>query len=522
VALIILLVACINYMNLATARAARRARAVAVRKIMGASRASLAAQFMGEALLFTLVALLLAIALVEVALRFTPIAGLFDHKVSLDLLRHPAPALWLFVMALAVGLLAGLYPALYLSSWAPLTALTGARQARGNLRLRECLVLVQFTISAATMACTMLMVVQMHHVATRPLGFEREHRLLVPVRGVGAIDSIPAIRDELLRDASIRGVAVAEVTPADGDDKVEVSNTQLEADDGAMHQHRFMSVQSVGEGYLQVMGLKLVQGGDFSAGSPSDAGPEVLVNEALVREMGWTNPIGKRVQTQFRREGRVVGVVRDFHFKTLHHRVEPLVMTRLGNDMSRVPGIERPFQLRQLILDLSPNEMPRALAHAQQVMNRADPQHPFEYRFLDESLQKLYATELSLTKLMGLFAAISIFIACLGLFGLAAFTIEQRAREIGTRKVLGATAWQIVGLLVRRILVLVLVASLLAGVLAWFAVDEWLQGFAYRAGVNPLVFVLAAGTACAVAFATVAAQSWRTAHADPVQALRHS
>ncbi len=213
-------------------------------------------------------------------------------------------------------------------------------------------------------------------------------------------------------------------------------------------------------------------------------------------------------------------MVRDFNFKTLHHRIEPLVMVSLNNDMSRVSQIERPFQRRQLVLDVSPSETWRALRVAERVMADADPQHPFEYQFLDAALDKLYTTELSLTRLIGILAAISIFIACLGLYGLSAFTTEQRAREIGTRKVLGATAWQIVRLLVSRILVLVLVASVLAGVAAYFAVDEWLQGFAYRAGINPLIFLLAAAVTVAVAFATVAAQSWRTANADPAKALR--
>jgi putative ABC transport system permease protein len=520
VALVILVIACINYMNLATARAARRSRSVAFRRILGASRLSLAMRFLAEALLFALVALVLAVALVEVALRFTPVAGLLDNKVSLDLLREPVLALWLVGGAVGVGLLSGLYPALYLSSWAPLTALTGTQQmARGNLRLRELLVLVQFTISAAAIACTLLMMAQMHYVATRPLGFERAHRLLVSVRGATTIEKIPAIRNQLLGDAAIRGVAVALNTPADGNGKADFRTLQLEGEDGAMRQ-QMLNIQPLGQDYEKVMGLQIMQGRDLSARQPTDAGLDVLVNEALVRKMGWSNPIGKRIHVQMRGEGRVVGVVRDFNFMTLHHRIDPLVMVSLGNDMSRVSARERPFQQRQLILDLSPSQLRRALAHAGRVMAAADPQHPFEYRFLDASLEKLYRTERSLTSLIGIFAAISIFIACLGLFGLAAFTTEQRSREIGIRKVLGATAWQIVGLLARRILSLVLVASLLASVAAYLVVDEWLRGFAYKAGINPLIFLLAAATAATVAFATVAAQSWRAANADPVRALR--
>ena len=291
---------------------------------------------------------------------------------------------------------------------------------------------------------------------------------------------------------------------------------QIEGEDGVMGQ-QMLNVQPLGEDYERVMGLEITKGRDLSSRLMTDVGAPVLVNEALVKKMGWTDPIGKRIVA--RREGHVIGVVRDFNFRTLHHQIDPLVMVSLNNDMSRVREVERAFQLRQLVLDIEPSQTSRALGHAQRVMAAADPMHPFEYRFLDASLQELYRTELSLTRLIGIFAAISIFIACLGLFGLTAFTTEQRSREIGTRKVLGASAWQIIGLLTHRILVLVLVASLLAAVGAYFAIDEWLQGFAYRAGVNPLIFLLAAALVAVVAIATVTLQTWRTASADPVQAL---
>jgi putative ABC transport system permease protein len=341
----------------------------------------------------------------------------------------------------------------------------------------------------------------------------------VSVRGAAAIDRIPAIRNELLADASIRGVAVARTTPADGNNSVDMRTFSIEEEDGSMGQ-QMLDLLEFGLDYEQVMGITITQGRGLSSRLPTDEGVNMLVNEALVKKMGWRNPIGKRLGAGGYGSGRVVGVVRDFNFKTLHTRVEPLVMVTLRNDMSRVRAMERPFQQRHLILDLSPSDIQRALGVAEGVLTRADPRHPFEYRFLDSALEQLYRTELSLTRLIGLFAAISIFIACMGLFGLAAFTTAQRSREIGMRKVLGATAWQIVALLARRILLLVLAGAVLAGVVAYFVVDEWLQGFAYKAGINPLVFLLAAALVAAVAFATVAAQSWRTANADPVQALR--
>jgi putative ABC transport system permease protein len=519
VALIILVIACINYMNLATARATHRARSVAFRKILGASRLSLGLQFMGEALLFSLVSLVLAASIVALALKFTPIGGLLDNKVGLEVLLDPQLSLMLVGIAVGIGLLSGLYPAFYLSSWAPLTALTGkqAQVGRGNLRMREFLVLVQFTISAAAIACTLLMIAQMRYVQTRPLGFEKENRLMVSLRGASTIEKMTSIRNELLSDSRVRAVAVTGQTPADGD-RANMGLVGTEGEDGVMAP-QLINVLPIGDDYEKVMGLTIKEGRDLSTRLITDVGPNVLVNETLVKQMGWTTPIGKRIQANG--DGRVVGVVKDFNFKSLHHQIEPLVMVQLNNDMSRVNDLNRPFQQRHLILDVSPQEVSETLAHAERVMAAADPRHPFEARFLDEALDEQYGTEITLTKLIGIFAAISIFIACLGLFGLSAFTTEQRTREIGTRKVLGATAWQIVGLLARPVLVLVVIASALAGVAAYFLVLRLLEGFAYKADINPLIFLLSAGAAAAVAFATVTAQTWRTAHADPVESLRY-
>jgi putative ABC transport system permease protein len=520
VALIILVIACINYMNLATARATRRARSVGFRKILGASRLSLALQFLGEAILFALFALVLALVIVEVVLKLTPLNLLMDGKVSFDLLREPQLLLWLVAAALGVGLLSGLYPAFYLSSWAPLTALTGQQQSRrGNLRMREFLVLMQFTISAAAIAATLLMVAQMRYVQGRPLGFERDNRLMVLLRGAGTIEKIAEIRNELLADSRITGVAVAQLTPANGDDRTPSMLMRTQGRDGAMEQQQVSFLQ-IGDDYEKVLGLQIVKGRDLSSRLLTDLDTNLLVNEAMVKKMGWTEPLGQRVTTG-NNAGRVVGVVRDFHFKSLHVLVEPLVMMRFGNDMSQVSEMNRPFQQRQLILGITGREVDQVLAHVGRVMAKADPRHPLEYSFLDEALDAQYHSELALTRLIGIFAALSIFIACMGLFGLAAFTTEQRTREIGTRKVLGATRWEIVTLLARRILVLVVIASVLAAVGAYFAIDEWLTGFAYHADINPLIFVLATAVAAAVAFITVALQSWKTASADPVEALRH-
>ena len=517
VAIFILAVACINYMNLATARATRRARSVGIRKILGASRGSLAVQFLGEALLFSLIALILGLVLVEVLLKLTPLGSLMSNEVSLNLRQQPILLAWLVGLGLAMGLLSGLYPAIYLSSWAPLSALTGKTTGgKGNLRLREALVLTQFTISAAVIACTLLMAAQMHYVANKSLGFQKENRLVVTLRGTSTIEKLPSIRTELLKNGHITGVSQTLIMLGQN---TSVNTTSVENNDGGLDQQIFNNTP-IGDDFIQVMGLKIVQGRDFSTHLLTDVGSNWLVNEAMVRKMGWTNPIGKRIAFG-QATGHVVGVVQDFNFKSLHYAIEPLAMFPLVNDFSNVQEIFRPFQRRLMVVAVSGDDVGGALDYIEKVMSKVDAKHPFEYTFLDDSLDKLYKAEHQLMKLISLFAGVCIFIACLGLFGLAAFTTEQRTREIGTRKVLGATSWQIITLLSRPILILVLIASVLASVLAYFAMDQWLSGFAYRAGINPLIFVLAGATAAAIAFTTVALQSLKTASADPVHALRH-
>src|SRR6185369_9640584 len=320
-------------------------------------------------------------------------------------------------------------------------------------------------------ASTLLMMSQMNYIANAPLGFEKHNRLVISLRGASTIEKIPSIRNELLRDSHVHGVAVAGQLPGQGSS---VNLMQVEGEDGKTAPQQFNNL-AVGENYEKVMGLTITQGRDLSSRLLTDVGTNMLVNESFVTKMGWTNPLGKRIN-----QGRVVGVVKDFNYRSLRDKIEPLLILPMGIDMSQVQEINKPFQQRQLILDVSNDNMRGTIDHVRRVITDADPKHPFEFGFIDAKLDELYRAETSLTRLIGIFAAVSIFIACMGLFGLAAFTTEQRTREIGTRKVLGASTWQIVTLLARRILLLVVIASALAAVAAYFAIDEWLTSFAYR------------------------------------------
>jgi len=509
VAAFILFVACINYVNLATARAAQRARAIGLRKILGAGRASLIAQFLGESVLFALLATVLGVILVEVLLSLPAVSALFGKTLTLDLFGRPLLGLGVLAFGLCVGLAAGLYPALYLSSFMPLTALVGRYQPRGGLRLREALVFIQFAISIGVIACTLLMGQQMHFIANKGLGFDKENRLLLTLRDGDLVEREALIVDELKKQPGVIGVATSDRIM--GRDMPHTTG-KAENNEGAMTDFAF-SLMRVGDDFVPVMDIEVVKGRDFSRRLLTDVGAAYIVNESFVHTMGWNDPIGKRIglgPTGIN-AGPVIGVVKDFNYKSLRTTIEPFVMLR------NPPGVDE----RLLVVNIASEGIRGTLKNIQDLFAELDPIHPFEYSFLDEELDRLYVSEERLMKLTGIFAAVCILVACLGLFGLAASATAQRTKEIGVRKVLGASTLAIILLLARRVLVLIAAGAAVASVVAWLAMQEWLSGFAYRAALNPAYLLLAALGAGAVALLTIALQSWRTAHGDPVEALRY-
>jgi putative ABC transport system permease protein len=523
VGLFILVVACINYVNLATARATKRARSVGIRKILGVNRWSLIAQFLGEAVLFALIAAVVGVVIVEVVLTFTPLEALIDKTLDLDFVGQPGLAVALAAFSIALGVVAGLYPALYLSSWAPLAALVGENRAsKGNVLFRQVLVFAQFAISIAVIAATLLMAAQMRFIENKALGFQPENRLMITVRGVDLIQQLPAIVSDLKTDSRILGATTSAVIMGQ---VIPINILAFEGSAGVLDRIT-MSHMPVGDGFLDVMGMQLVAGRDFSQRLLTDIGQSVIVNEALVRRMGWDEPLGKQAIVPGGgpngvAQGRVIGVVSDFNFQSLRTSVTPLAMYPFSDDFSNVPEINRPFARRFLVLNVAGEGIGATLRMLEEKFAEVDPAHPFEYRFLDDSLNELYVSEQNLMKLVAIFAGVCILIACLGLYGLSSFTTEQRTKEIGIRKVLGASSLQIVVMLARNILLLVLAGAVVAAIAAYFAIDVWLAGFAYRADINPTVFVLSTVVAAAVAFLTIALQSYGTARADPAHALRY-
>jgi putative ABC transport system permease protein len=511
----LLLIACINHVNLATASAARRAREIGTRKILGATRRALALRFVGESLCLSAVALVVILALVELVVPRTPIADWLGTATSLRPTAEPATLAAAVGFSVLVGLLAGLYPALYLSGVAPLKAMTRGDQLGGSgMRLRELLVLVQFTVTACVIACTLLMVSQMRYVANRPLGFDEQGKLVVTLRGVDVLQQIPTIEQELLADERILGATSSNAMPGLG---VVTSVMDMETNVGSMN-GVLVNHLPVQENFIGALGMDIVIGRDFSPDVATDQRFAMIVNETLVRQMGWTDPLGKRMGLRGR---TVIGVVKDFNYKSLHEPVEPLVMYQDATSFANLPPELRPFQTRYLVLNVATRDLGGTLAFVENTLGRFDPVHPLEYRFLDEALGRLYSAEQNLLRLIGVFSAICIFVACLGLFRLATSTTARRTKEIGIRKVLGATTSQIIALLAGRTVLLVAIGSGIATVLAFVTMNRWLAAFAYRVDVDIVPFVAAAGVALAVAVGTVALQSFGAARAKPVQTLRH-
>ena len=339
---------------------------------------------------------------------------------------------------------------------------------------------------------------------------------MITLRGLDLIERIPVLRNELSANGHVLGVTASGGMMGQG---FPTNIVRVENNTSTMEQTS-LNHMPVADDFVEVMGMRIVRGRDFSADHGTDDMTGVIANETLVARMNWDEPIGKRIQAGSRQQ-TVIGVVKDFNFKSLHNPVEPFLMYRFSDDFDQVPPNLRPFQNRLLVVSIAGDDMRGTIDFIRAVFARLDPEHPFEYRFVDDSLDRLYLSEQRLMKLIGIFASICIFVACLGLFGLAAFTTEQRTKEIGVRKVFGASTREVVALLAHDILLLVVIGSIVASLLAYLAMDRWLTGFAFRVGLNPLWFVLAAGAALAVAYTTVALQTLQAARSNPIEALRY-
>ncbi|MFQ5569487.1 MAG: ABC transporter permease [Rhodothermales bacterium] len=531
IALLVLLIACINFMTLSIGRSASRALEVGVRKVIGAHRRQLMHQFWGEALLTTVLALILGVALAE-AFR-----SLFNTLAGTDLAFRFDGGMLLFMgtLTLLIGLVAGSYPAAVLSGFRPVDVLKGKLSLGGDTNLlRRGLVVIQFALSIFLIAGTLIMARQLTYLQTKNLGFDEEQVVVIPTSGTptqgqglaslleNGLRTAERLRNELAANPAILNVTASAHTFGEG-----WISIGYDADDGT---YRTFSMNIVDASYLPTMDMTLTAGRNFSLDIPSDAPRALIVNEAMAAEYGWEDPIGQRLPGASFEDHEIIGVVHDFNFEPLHGNVRPLVLVlnpRLilqgSSDVnfSASPTPKISVRIAPDDEDSQASSMSGTLTLIERTWQRVAPDQPYNYAFLDEALDRQYRQEERLGQIVGIASLLAVVIACLGLFGLAALAVVRRTKEIGVRKVMGASTSGLVLLLSKDFTLLVLVAFVLAVPAAYLVMDAWLQDFAYRIDLGAGTFVLAGVLAFAIALLTVSVQAVKAALADPVKSLRY-
>ncbi len=503
IALFVLLIASTNFVNLTTARSVRRAREVGLRKTVGATRTQLIVQFLGESIALSLLALLGALLLIETVLpefnNFTGKEFALSHLVNGPmLLAFPA-------LTLLVGILAGLYPAFLLSNFRPASVLKGQASAgKKRVAIREGLVVFQFAVSIVLIACTAIVDEQMQYVQSKDLGFDKEQVVVVPVNEA-AVAHATAIKQTLMQYGNITSASFSSLVPSTD---LWTYNVRTEANQNSMG----IGFYKVDHDFVETYRLEMAAGHNFQPGRPTDSTAAFLLNEEAARRLGYATPdqaIGQQlVFGDGSRNGKVIGVVEDFHVESLHQEIAPMIFFLEPDHY-------------YLSVRINPPSIGETLEHIENTLTALAPQLPFEYQFIDERFEALHRQDLRLQHIFGIFACIAIFIACLGLLGLASFATAQRTKEIGIRKTLGASVAGVVGLLSKDFVKPVLVANLIAWPIAWYAMNTWLQDFAYRIPVSWWTLASAGSMALAIALLTTCTHAIKASLANPVDALRH-
>lgn len=506
IGLFILTIAIINFMNLSTARSMERAKEVGIRKSIGAYRSSLIFQFLGESFIIVLLSMFVALILVVLAL---PSIADFTGKVFV--LQNVANWQTIPVFLgglLVISLIAGSYPALALSGFGTSTVLKGiATSNRGGANLRRALVVFQFSLSIALIAGTIIVYMQMNHLLVKDLGFDKEHMLVLDYNYDEAVNAkSEALKIEMEANPAILSAAFSRSVPGS---YFPNAGTGIQSSDGEM-KWIAQPIFQVGMDFISHFGLELVAGRSYSRDFPSDSSKALVINEAAAKQYGYTNPadaVGKKF-SQWGREGEVIGVVKDFNYISLHRSIEPLTLPL------------EPYASRYLTLKVKSEDMAKTVEEVKVVWSKLAPHRPFLYSFLDEDFNRQYQSDFIFRKLFTTFSCLAIFIACLGLLGLATYTAQQRTKEIGIRKVLGAEVYNIVTLLSKDFIKLVMISIFIATPISWYYMNQWLEGFAYRMEIQPWIFVLAGVVAIAVAIFTISYQSFKSASMNPVTSLR--
>lgn len=508
VALFILFIACINFMNLSTARSAKRAREVGVRKVIGAGKGGLIKQFLGESVFLSLFAFAAALLIAQLC---QPLLNQLTQK-DLRIFSSATPLLWMLGLSILTGILAGLYPAFYLSAFKPVSVLKGkVANSFSATAIRKGLVVFQFAVSVCLILGAIIAWKQLRFLQHQELGFNKDQQIILPLQTKDAAVNFTVLKNELLKDSRIQSITSCSSYPG-----IQNINDMLFYADGKTASD-FVDIHlaTVENDFFKTLDFQLLAGRPFSEEFSADSASLVL-NEAAVRQLGYdpAGAIGKEINYDWEKQHfrmKIVGVVKNFHYESLHHEIKPFGFATInffGNKYNYLIARSRSTDYAGLI---------SSIRRSWQAVN---PNIPFEYSFLDEDFQKNYEKEQRSAGVIIVFTCIAIVIACLGLFGLAAFSAEQRTREIGIRKVLGAGEAGIVAMLSKEYVRLILISFLLAFPVGWWVMHKWLENFAYRAPISWWVFVLAGSTAIFLTFITVSYQSLKAAFMNPVKSLK--
>ncbi|MBV4358534.1 ABC transporter permease [Pinibacter aurantiacus] len=506
-----LIIACINFMNLSTARSAKRAVEVGVRKVLGAEKSELVKQFLGESMVLCLLSLIIALFVVALVLpSFNLLTG---KSFTISDVLKPSILSCFVLLAIATGFIAGSYPAFYLSVFKPAQVLKGRfANSISATSLRKGLVVFQFVISIVLVLATLIIQKQMKFMHDQPLGFTQDQQVIIPLRSAQTRAAYTGLKNDIMQSNLVLGVSGADYYPG----IFNASDFSVRKPEQNMNEVQLMKTNAVAPDYLQMMGFELKQGRLFSRDIMSDTNNKMVVNEATLNKFSipadkaigqkllWGAPGSPEFTTL-----EIVGVVKDFHFEDLHHSISPYAFFLASNT-----------NFNYLIVHAKTANMDKLLNMLSDKWKKYCADEPFDYSFLDQDFQRNYNAEVKTMSIVSIFTGISIFISCLGLFGLAVFTAQQRTKEIGIRKVLGASVINITTMLSKDFVKLVLVAIVIASPLAYYFMHEWLNDFAYRTNINVWVFMLAAFVAIAFALITVSIQAVRSAMVNPVESLR--
>ena len=500
VAMFLILIASMNYMNLATARSTRRAREVGLRKVVGSRRGPLVMQFLSESMVFTLISLILSILLIIVLLpKFNLLAG---KSFNLHVIYSPVVLISLLAMIVIVGFFGGSYPAFFLSRFSPVTVLKGEiTQGSAGSLFRKILVVIQFTVSVIMIICTLVVFRQLNYLKTTDQGFDQKNVVGLQLNGP-MIRKYPVLKQNLLENQNIKYVTSTNTSVGEGSGKV-IFN--VETDQGMSK--RGVNFAVVDHDFIETLGIKMVKGREFQQDMPSDTLTGVVVNETFAKRMNWTEPIGKKVELKPFIDGRVIGVMKDYHQTGMYNAIESLML------------LYRPLN-NVIYIKLSGSETQQTLSFIEKKWKEIFPDQPFVYTYLSERFNRQFEADDKRGLVFSIFTILAILIACLGLFGLASYMVEQRTKEIGIRKVFGANENTILGLISRDFLILVSIGIVIAVPVAYYFMSKWLENYVYRTKIGIPLLLIAALLTIIITFLTISYKAYQASIMNPAKALK--